>query len=160
MAMRSLFRLRHVVNTLLAEGKIDRNTTIHIEFARELNDANKRQALARFVKENENERKKIRAEIIKVYKDETGLTIEPTDTDILKYQLWEEQKHRCVYTDEQIGIADFLGENPKYDIEHTIPRSVGGDSTKMNLTLCNSKFNRDVKQTLLPSQLDNHEQIL
>ena len=94
MAMRSLFRLRHVVNTLLAEGKIDRNTTIHIEFARELNDANKRQALARFVKENENERKKIRAEIIKVYKDETGLTIEPTDTDILKYQLWEEQKHR------------------------------------------------------------------
>lgn len=30
----------------------------------------------------------------------------------------------------------------------------------MNLTLCNSKFNRDVKQTLLPSQLDNHEQIL
>lgn len=160
MAMRSLFRLRHVVNTLLAEGKIDRNTTIHIEFARELNDANKRQALSKFVKENENERKKIKAEIIQLYKDETGLIIEPTDSDILKYQLWEEQNHRCIYTDEQIGIADFLGDNPKYDIEHTIPRSVGGDSTRMNLTLCNSKFNREVKQTLLPAQLANHEAIL
>jgi CRISPR-associated endonuclease Csn1 len=160
MAMRSLFRLRHVVNSLLAEGKIDRDTTIHIEFARELNDANKRQALATFVKENENDRKKAYAEIVKLYKEETGLTIVPTDTDILKYQLWEEQNHRCIYTDEQIGIVDFLGPNPKYDIEHTIPRSVGGDSTKMNLTLCNSKFNREVKQTLLPSQLSNHEEIL
>lgn len=160
MAMRSLFRLRHVVNTLLAEGKIDRDTTIHIEFARELNDANKRQALYRFVKENESERKKIKAEILQLYKDETGLTIEPTDTDILKYQLWEEQNHRCIYTDEQISITDFLGDNPKYDIEHTIPRSAGGDSTKMNLTLCNSKFNREIKQTLLPSQLANYKDIL
>lgn len=160
MAMRSLFRLRHVVNTLLAEGKIDRNTTIHIEFARELNDTNKRQALSKFIKENENEKKKVKAKIIQLYKDETGLTIEPTDTDILKYQLWEEQDHRCIYTDEQIGIADFLGDNPKYDIEHTIPRSAGGDCTRMNLTLCNSKFNREVKQTLLPTQLANHEAIL
>lgn len=159
-AMRSLFRLRHVINTLLAEEKIDRNTTIHIEFARELNDANKRWALAKYIKENEEDRKKIRTQIVQLYKEETGLTIEPTDTDILKYQLWEEQNHRCVYTDEQIGIKDFLGANPKYDIEHTIPRSVGGDSTKMNLTLCNSKFNREIKQTLLPSQLRNHEEIL
>lgn len=99
------------------------DSTIHIEFARELNDANKRQALSKSIKENENDRKKIKAEIIQLYKDETGLAIEPTDTDILKYQLWEEQNHRCIYTDEQIGIVDFLGDNPKYDIEHTIPRS-------------------------------------
>ena len=160
MAMRSLFRMRHVINTLLAEGKIDRDTTIHIEFARELNDANKRQALYRYNRENENERKKAKDEIIKLYKEATSKDIEPTDTDILKYLLWEEQKHKCIYTDEEIGISDFIGENPKYDIEHTIPRSVGGDSTMMNLTLCNSKFNREIKQTSLPSQLSNHEDIL
>ena len=160
MAMRSLFRMRHVINTLLAEGKIDRDTTIHIEFARELNDANKRQAVYRINRENEKERQKAKDEIIKLYKAETGKDIIPTDTDILKYLLWEEQNHRCIYTDEEIGISEFLGENPKYDIEHTIPRSVGGDSTMMNLTLCNSKFNRDIKQTSLPSQLSNHEDIL
>ena len=81
--------MRHVINTLLAEGKIDRDTTIHIEFARELNDANKRQALYRYNRENENERKKAKDEIIKLYKEATSKDIEPTDTDILKYLLWE-----------------------------------------------------------------------
>ncbi|MCW4415886.1 type II CRISPR RNA-guided endonuclease Cas9 [Segatella copri] len=38
MAMRSMFRLRKLVNRLLEEGKIDSDTEIHIEFARELND--------------------------------------------------------------------------------------------------------------------------
>lgn len=51
-------------------------------------------------------------------------------------------------------------ENPKYDIEHTIPRSAGGDSTKMNLTLCSSRYNRDVKKTKLPSELPHHDEIL
>ena len=35
MAMRSMFRLRKLVNRLLEEGKIDQDTEIHIEFARE-----------------------------------------------------------------------------------------------------------------------------
>ncbi|MCH5175920.1 MAG: CRISPR-associated protein Csn1 [Prevotellaceae bacterium] len=154
MAMRSLFRLRKVINLLLKEGKIDADTTIHIEFARELNDANRRKAIQEWNREQKNNRELCKKEIIKL-----GIA-NPSDTDILKYQLWEEQKHRCLYTGESIGIADFLGENPKYDIEHTIPRSVGGDSTKTNLTLCNSKYNRDVKKTKLPVELTNHEEIL
>lgn len=53
-----------------------------------------------------------------------------------------------------------IGGNPKFDIEHTIPRSVGGDSTRMNLTLCDSRFNREVKKTKLPTELPNHEEIM
>jgi len=53
MAMRSIFRLRKLVNRLLEEGKIDPDTEVHIEFARELNDANKRHAIAEFVKINQ-----------------------------------------------------------------------------------------------------------
>ena len=160
MAMRSLFQIRHTINQLLKEGKIDRNTTIHIEFARELNDANKRIALAQFTRDNQKEHDNCRKKIIELYKDATGQTIEPTETEILKYQLWEEQNHICIYTGRQIGITDFIGSNPSYDIEHTIPRSKGGDSTRMNLTLCSSKFNRDVKKTMLPTELPEHELIL
>ena len=40
----------HLVNRLLEEGKIDQDTEIHIEFARELNDANKRNAIAAYTK--------------------------------------------------------------------------------------------------------------
>lgn len=160
MAMRSMFRLRKLVNRLLEEGKIDQDTEIHIEFARELNDANKRNAIAAFTKENQNKNEEARKKIINLYKAETGKDIEPTDADVLKYVLWQEQGHICLYTGKQIGISDFIGPDPKLDIEHTIPRSVGGDSTKMNLTLCDSRFNRDVKKTKLPTELSNHDEIM
>lgn len=159
MAMHSLFRLRRVINTLLKEGKIDEDTTIHIEFARELNDANRRSAIKRHQNDNEKDRERCRKAISELYNG-LGIQREPSDTDILKYQLWEEQEHKCLYTGEEIGLTDFLGSNPHYDIEHTIPRSVGGDTTKMNLTLCQSRFNREVKGARMPSELANHEEIL
>lgn len=160
MAMRSMFRLRKLVNRLLEEGKIDQDTEIHIEFARELNDANKRNAIAAYTKENQNKNDEARKKIRNLFKAETGNDIEPTDTDVLKYVLWEEQGHICLYTGKQIRISDFVGANPKFDIEHTIPRSVGGDSTRMNLTLCDSRFNREVKKTKLPVELSNHDDIM
>ena len=160
MAMRSMFRLRKLVNRLLEEGKIDQDTEIHIEFARELNDANKRNAIAVYTKENQNKNDEARKKIINLFKAETGKDIDPTNVDVLKYVLWEEQGHICLYTGKQIRISDFVGSNPKFDIEHTIPRSVGGDSTKMNLTLCDSRFNRDIKKTKLPTELSNHEEIM
>lgn len=160
MAMRSMFRLRKLVNRLLEEGKIDQDTEIHIEFARELNDANKRNAIAAYTKENQNKNDEARKKIRNLFKVETGNDIEPTDADVLKYVLWEEQGHICLYTGKQIRISDFVGANPKFDIEHTIPRSVGGDSTRMNLTLCDSRFNREVKKTKLPTELPNHDEIM
>ena len=102
MAMRSMFRLRKLVNRLLEEGKIDSDTEIHIEFARELNDANKRNAIAAFTKENQNKNDEARKKIKNFFKAETGKDIEPTDVDVLKYVLWEEQGHICLYTGKQI----------------------------------------------------------
>lgn len=153
MAMHSLFRLRKVVNLMLKKGYITPDTKIHIEFSRDLNDANRRWAIQAWQRENEKDRDRCRKEIEKYIAT-------PSDTDILKYQLWEEQNHKCLYTGEEIRITDFLGDNPKYDIEHTIPRSVGGDSTKMNLTLCSNRYNRDVKKTKLPTELSAHDEIL
>lgn len=155
MAMHSLFRLRHVINTLLAEGKIDEKTTVRIEFARELNDANKRAAIRRWQNENEKKRKEYSERI----KEHFGDNHVPSETELLKYQLWVEQKGICLYTGKTIGM-DALFDPNRFDIEHTIPRSVGGDSTAMNLTLCDSRFNRETKRTKIPSQLDKHDEIL
>ncbi len=113
MAMRSMFRLRKLVNRLLEEGKIDSDTEIYIEFARELNDANKRNAIAAFTKENQNKNDEARKEIKNLFKAETGKDIEPTDVDVLKYVLWEEQGHICLYTGKQICISDFSRGKPK-----------------------------------------------
>ena len=153
MAMRSLHQLRKIINSLILEGLIDHSTIVHIEYARELNNANQRAAINQWQRDLEKKHKQY-AEAIR------ELGFEPTKTDILKYQLWEEQKHICLYTGNEIGVRDFLGASPAYDIEHTIPQSVGGDSTQENMTLCDFKFNRDVKKAQIPSQLSNHEAIL
>ena len=160
MAMRSLHKLRKVINMLLREKIIDQNTEVHIEYARELNDANKRWAIADWNKDREKARAKYAGEIAKLYKAETGRDIVPTTEEILKYELWTEQNHICLYTGKEIGITDFIGPNPRFDIEHTVPRSVGGDSTMMNMTLCCSQFNRDVKKAQLPQELANIEDIM
>lgn len=159
MAMRALFRLRHLVNTLLREGKINRDTHINIEFSRMLNDANMRNAITRYNREKEKLHDKYRKEIEAHYR-ENGINTQPTQNDILKYSLWEEQKHICLYTGKQIAISDFLGDNPSFDIEHTIPRSLGGDDSQANKTLCDSQFNRIIKRNLLPASLPQHEIIL
>ena len=156
MAMRALFRLRALVNTLLDEKIIDSDTIINIEFARELNDSNMRKAIAGWNKEQGDLRNRYREEIRNLF----GEKYAPTEEDILKYRLYEEQKHICLYTGKQISPTMFLGNASEFDIEHTIPRSKGGDDSMANKTLCDSKFNREIKKTKLPSELAGHTAIL
>ncbi len=160
MAMRALFRLRDLINTLLREGRIDRDTKIRIEFARGLNDANRRKAIEQYQREREAENRKFAEEIRRQYTAKTGREIEPSDDEVLKYRLWEEQQHICPYTGRQIRISDFIGANPGFDIEHTLPRAHGGDDSQMNKTLCENRFNRETKRVKLPAELSNHAEIM
>ena len=160
MAMRALFRLRALVNRLLRDGKIDRNTKLRIEFARELNNANLRKAIEQYQREREAENRKFAEEIRSQYAAETGRTVDPTDDEVLKYRLWEQQQHVCPYTGRQIRISDFIGADPGFDIEHTIPRARGGDDSQMNKTLCENRYNRVVKRSKLPTELSDHAEIM
>lgn len=160
MAMRALFRLRDLINILLREEKIDRDTKIRIEFARGLNDANRRKAIEQYQREREAENRKYAEEICRQYTAETGREITPSEDELLKYRLWEEQQHVCPYTGRQIRISDFIGANPDFDIEHTLPRAKGGDDSQMNKTLCENRFNRETKRAKLPAELSNHAEIM
>ena len=161
MAMRALFKLRILVNHLLKEKKIDTNTKVNIEFSRGLNDANQRKAIERYQSEREKENKKYAQEIAELYATANGGdTLQPTQDDILKYRLWEEQQHICLYTGKEISINDFIGSSTSFDIEHTIPRSRGGDNSQMNKTLCENSFNRKTKGAKIPFELSNHSEIL
>lgn len=156
MAMRSLFRLRKLLNELLRNGEIDHKTTVQIEFARGLNDSNMRKAIETYQREQKKKRDDARSKI----QEHFGAQYEPSEDEILKYILWEEQDHRCPYTGNEIGWENFIGPNPKYDIEHTVPRSLGGDNSQMNLTLCESTYNREVKRATLPANLPDHADIM
>lgn len=156
MAMRSLHQLRKLLNTLIREGTLDDETQVNIELARELNDTNHRRAIKKLQDEQRDERKKYRTEIKELYKVECDKDIEPTETEIIKYQLWIEQNRTCVYTGiNNIGICDFIGGDPKYDIEHTLPRGSSQDNSLMNKTLALVGYNRQIKGVTLPRHLNN-----
>jgi CRISPR-associated endonuclease Csn1 len=156
MAMRALHQLRKVVNELIKNDVIESETRIHIEMARGLMNANERKAYQNWQRDRENQRKEYAQKI----KEHFSLDKEPSETDILKYQLWEEQNHKCIYTGREIALNEFLGSNPSFDIEHTIPRSVSLDNSQENKTLCENEFNRKTKKNLIPYELANHSEIL
>lgn len=160
MAMRALFRLRALVNELLREKKIAPDTGIRIELSRNLSDANRRKAIEQYQREREAEHRAFAEEIGKHLAAATGQAIEPTEDEVMKYRLWKEQKHICLYTGNQIALSDFLGAAPRYDIEHTLPRARGGDDSQRNKTLCERHYNRHVKGNKLPSELPSHADIL
>ena len=159
MAMRSLHQLKKVINQLIKDDLIDEETTIHIEMPRELNSANERVSIRQWQEELKNRRNKYAEEIKSIFRgdikiencdDVTNLEYEPTENDILKYQLWIEQNKICLYTGKTICLSDFIGSNPKFDIEHTIPRSRSLDNSQINKTLCCSVYNREVKKDKIP----------
>ena len=156
MAMRALHQLRLVINELIKEGIIDTNTKVNIEMSRGLLNANERAGLKRWQDDREKKRKEYVAKI----KEHFSVDYEPSEDEILKYQLWEEQNHICLYTGDTISLEDFLGANPKYDIEHTIPRSQSYDNSQENKTLCENIFNRSTKGNRIPFELSNHTEIL
>ncbi|MBI1227598.1 MAG: type II CRISPR RNA-guided endonuclease Cas9 [Bacteroidetes bacterium] len=161
MAMRSLHQLRQLVNSLIKMDVIDADTRIRVELSRNLNDANKRKAIQRWQKKREDENKAYAEEIKKLYQEETGkIPLNISTDEIIKYRFWLEQGKKCLYTGFCIGISQFIGGNPAYDIEHTIPRSLCNDNSLMNKTLCEVKFNREVKKNSMPSQLANHDEIM
>jgi len=153
--MRTMHRLRCVVNALLDKELINQDTRIRLEMARDLNTTNERAAIYRWQRDQKNKREEYR-EAINQHPEYRPAS----DSDILKYQLWEEQEKRCVYTNKTIALSDFLGNNPVYDIEHTIPRSLRLDNSQSNLTLCDRQFNREVKRNRIPQQLENSDEIL
>lgn len=78
--------------------------------------------------------------------------------NIKRYKLWLEQNCCCMYTGKVIRISE-LFDNDKFDIEHTIPRSISFDDSLSNLTICDSHFNRSIKKNQIPTQLDNYNEI-
>ncbi len=157
--MRALHQLRKLINSLIENELIDSNTKIHIEMARDLKNANERAALKSRQSERQRQRQRY-ADLINEHYQDTGSRLVASDDDILKYQLWEEQNHKCLYTGREISLGQFLGGSPEFDIEHTIPRSLSCDNSLENKTLCENRFNRSVKRNRIPDELSNREEIL
>ncbi len=152
---RAMHQIKRLCNELINKGLVDKDTEVNVEVAGEINSAGYRRALTIWQKEQEIIRDWAKQEIIATYPKDCDKEINPSDTDIVKYILWKEQNHQCMYTSyKPISICDFLGNEISYDIEHTIPRSKCHDNSLTNKTLANADFNRNVKKDILPALLN------
>ena len=154
--MRAMHRVKAVVNELLKQGVITDQTLIHLEMARELNDANRRAAIKIWQRNNEAKRKEYKGVIEKHFKA-FGYDREADADEILKYQLWIEQGEFCPYCNEKINVTALLSEES--EIEHTIPRSLSCDNSQENKTLAHRQCNRN-KKNRIPFECPNHAEIL
>jgi CRISPR-associated endonuclease Csn1 len=184
MAMRTMYELRKVVNYLLQEGKIDVETKVIVEMARELNDANRRAAIQMYQKNREEENKEFARAILGVAKerypnlnendadniDKVRLwwellensnivykQVKELKDDVAKYRIWKEQECQCLYTGKTIGITD-LFDGTKFQFEHTLHLSESYDNSLTNLTVCDADYNMRIKKNQIPTQLKNYNE--
>ncbi len=138
---RALHETRKVVNLLIKTyGKPSR---IVVELAREVKHGPKRrQSISRTIEENRKRNEKVKA----WYREHGVLT--PTRDDVIKYKLWEDQNHLCVYTGKTIDQEDLLSDQNVVDIDHILPRSRSFDDSYRNKVLCVTQANREKGQRL------------
>lgn len=156
MALKTLHKLKKLVNYLIAVCKIDEDTRVVIEIARELNEANKRKAIERWQRDKEKENEIIKKTIDEINK-ECKTDFNREDKNIIdKIRLWEEQMRICIYTGKTIGLSDVLN-GVKYDYEHSIPASMSFDNELKNLTIADSYYNREIKKKNIPFDCPNYD---
>lgn len=151
LVQRSMTTLRRLVNYLHDHGKIDEETTVRIELARSVNDYATRKAYQAWQKKRQEIRENARQEIEK-------LGVSATEDAIERYLLWEEQSHVCLYTGRTISVEELLCGNV-FDVEHTLPRSLSGDDSFANKTICESGYNRQTKKGCVPRDCPNWDEI-
>lgn len=131
----ALIELRKVINGIIrVYGMPD---IIRVELTRDIKAGyDRRQKMTKKMRDLEKRNQKAR-EALKKAPFECQ---EPTYSDILWYNLWNECNRTCPYTNRSIPAESFnFGE---FQIEHIIPFSRSLDDSFANKTLCDADFNR------------------
>lgn len=113
---------------------------VHIELARDVGkSAEEREKIDFGIHRRTEEKVTLRKEFEEIVGSKP---IEGID-DLLRYELWKEQEHRCVYTDEYIEPTWLRSSDNIVQIDHILPWSRFCDDSFVNLTLCMAKANQD-----------------
>ncbi|MCA3279288.1 MAG: type II CRISPR RNA-guided endonuclease Cas9 [Roseomonas sp.] len=130
--------LKQVKAIIAAHGRPDR---IHIEMARDVGKSKEeRDKISSGIEKRNKERDKLRAS----FKDTVG--VDPSGVeDMLRFELWTEQKGRCLYTDTAIPPNAILAKDNRVQVDHILPWSRFGDDSFINKTLCFAGANQEKK---------------
>lgn len=133
---RAIVELRKVVNAIIREyGKPD---AIHVELTRQVRQGPKaRSDYTSRIREIEEERSHAADEIRKLKED--GVNVAVNRESILRYLLWKQQNHDCIYCGNKISQAQLFGGD--IDVDHILPYSRSLDDSQMNKVVCHRRCN-------------------
>ncbi|MGH7292623.1 MAG: type II CRISPR RNA-guided endonuclease Cas9, partial [Myxococcota bacterium] len=111
---------------------------VHVEMARDLGKSrDDRQEIHRAGQERGAERDRHRDQ----YEELVGHR--PNDEELLRYELWLEQDHRCLYTGDYISPAQLRATDNSIQIDHILPYSRSGDDSFRNKALVTARANQE-----------------
>jgi len=82
-------------------------------------------------------------------------TSQPSQSDLIRYKLWLEQKYRSPYTGEIIPLGRLFTSD--YQIEHIIPQSRYFDDSLSNKVICEAEVNKEKDNALGYEFIKNNE---
>lgn len=133
---RALVEVRKVVNAIIREyGKPD---AVHVEMARDLAMGPKaRSEYNSRMRQNEAAREEAAKAIRNVGE-------RPSRDAVMKYRLWQEQAHECIYCGKTISQEQLFGGAT--DIDHILPYSRCLDDSQGNKVVCHRECNHEKGQ--------------
>ena len=135
-ARKALAEMMRQVRTIVAKyGRLpDR---IHVELARDVGkSAEERDEISRGIEKRNKQRDKARERF------REKLRQEPSAEELLRFELWEEQNGRCLYTDDCIPVTELVSSSNVVQVDHILPWSRFGDDSYLNKTLCFASANQ------------------
>ena len=131
-------------------GPFDR---VHIEMARDVGKSiEERRSIESGIKKRTDDRKKAKKELEKLLQ-----LSRVTGEDILRYELWKEQKGCCLYSGKGIPPEAILASDNSVQVDHILPFSRFADNSFLNKTLCFTTANQN-KRNRTPFEWKNQDQ--
>lgn len=138
---RALHELKRVVNAIIREyGKPD---VIRIEMARDLEMNTKRyKGYLDQQRKNTAANEKATNAYRQIGSEHPGLALSkyPSRDQKIRYRLWEDQGHCCVYSGKTINLATLFSAD--VEVDHILPYSQSLDDSYMNKVVCLARENQ------------------
>jgi CRISPR-associated endonuclease Csn1 len=132
---RTLVELRKVINAIIRQhGKPD---AIHLEMARSMQMGKEKRSEFNTARRNREEQRETAADELQKRR------VRVNHDSILRYLLWEEQSHECVYCGKRISQEQLFGDGGEVDVDHILPHSRCLDNSPMNKVVCHRACNHD-----------------
>lgn len=112
---------------------------IHVELARDVGKSKEeRDEIKSGIEKRNKALDRLKGEFVNVVGRESS-----SREDLLRFELWQEQGSRCLYSDRDIPPHMIVAADNTVQVDHILPWSRSGDDSFINKTLCFAKANQD-----------------